>query len=193
MSKSGIILLADKAGCLNDFSVEFMPLPEFNAALQPLLQSHLECFVVLSGSDPLWESHLDDLGVEWGVCPDAHQGVDACTAFGVHCTQSWHGWVIDVAHTPTTPLELYAALASVVERYPLASALDQQGKRCFPIAFEGSLGCSLMVPANEILGKALDTPPSDAPMQWLNLAFAAPVPEPQHPVYPSSSEPASDV
>lgn len=178
MNKPGIILLADKAGCLNDLSAEFMPLPEFNAALAPILESSLECFVVLSGSDALWEQRLDELGIHWSVCPDAHLGLDACAAFGVHCTQSWQSWIIDVASTPATPVELYRALSGAVRRYPIASAHSKDGKRSFPIAFDCSYGCPLMNHKNGILASALESHPSDAQMNWLNLSFASPAPSP---------------
>jgi len=179
MSKPGIILLADKAGCLNDFSAEFMPLPEFNAALEPLLSSSLECFVVLSGSDPLWEAHLDTLGIDWGVCPDAHQGISACTAFGVHSTQSWQGWILDIATMPATPTQLYQALSRATGRYPITSIQNRQGKRYFPIAFDSRYGYELMQPDNLLLAQTLKGHPSDAQMQWLSLEFAAPLPEPR--------------
>ena len=173
MNKPGIILLADKAGCLNDFSAEFMPLPEFNAALKPILDSSLDCFVVLSGSDVLWEQHLNDLGIPWSVCPDSHLGIDACAAFGVHCTQSWQGWIIDVASTPATPVALYRALSKGIRRYPIASAHDKNGKRSFPIAFDHRHGCPLMNHKNSLLQDSLNSYPSDAQMNWLNLSFNA--------------------
>lgn len=176
-TKPGILLLADKAGCLNDFSAAFMPLPEFDATLRPLLESSLQCFVVLSSSDALWERRLDELGIEWSVCPDAHLGLDACAAFGVHSTQTWHSWIIDIASTPATPVALYQALSGAVHRYPMASAQSQKGTRTFPIAFENRYGCALMDHTQQVLANALSSHPSDAQMQWLSLAFAAPLPE----------------
>lgn len=159
MNKPGIILLADKAGCLNDFSAEFMPLPEFNAALKPVMESSLECFVVLSGSDTLWEQRLDELGIRWSVCPDAHLGLDACAAFGVHCTQGWHSWIIDVATTPATTVEHYKALSRSVHASSICGAFDDHGQRRFPMAFGRRYGFSLANHQNGTLKQALASHP----------------------------------
>lgn len=172
MSAPGIVLVANKAGCLDDFSASLMPLPEFEAALRPAMDSELPLFVVLSASNRLWESRLDELDIAWGVCPDAQQGVDHCVAFGVHSNQDWNGWLIDLARSPGASTCVYKALAGSISQFPIASAQGTAGNRDYPIAFQSRFGFSLMNPGNNFLTRALATQENKSQLLWLNLSLA---------------------
>ncbi|MDP2506489.1 MULTISPECIES: hypothetical protein [unclassified Oceanobacter] len=178
MSSPGIVLVANKAACLNDLSASLMPLPELESALQSAIGSELPLFVVLSASNHLWETRLDELQIPWGVCPDAKQGIDHCAAFGIHNNQDWSGWLIDMARSPGPCSDTYKALAGSITQFPVASAQNNAGHRDYPIAFQSRFGFNLMNPDNRLVSAALVDNHNDTldgkckpPLSWLNMSL----------------------
>lgn len=155
MTDTGIILIAHPNGT---GSSGFLAYPEFDAALGSALDSRLDTFVVLNRAHPLWESRLNTLGIQWGICPDSDGGLPYCVAYGVHCNQDKKAWIIDIAAAPYTKPESYASLAEAMTSFEIATLQpspkitgNSRSERQFPVAFQASMGFKLLNPKSGLI------------------------------------------
>jgi molybdenum cofactor cytidylyltransferase len=79
-----------------------------------ICESGLPLFVVLRPGDQAIGQQLDQLGIDWGICPDAALGMGHSLAFGVHSNQHWHGWLIALADMPWIQPHTYRQVAEVI-------------------------------------------------------------------------------
>ncbi|MGB1091435.1 MAG: hypothetical protein ACPGYX_04880 [Oceanobacter sp.] len=161
MPTSGIILITPQS---SQQPGNYLALPEFEAAVRNAQLTCLPTFVVLEKSNGLWENKLIEMGIPWGVCPDADKGVEHSIAYGVHCNQDWTGWVIDIATPPFTPTDLYQSLGEAARTFKVAthapsdhpSDPGRSRSHSLPIAFNSSLGFKLLDPTSGLIPHYLD-------------------------------------
>ena len=79
-----------------------------------ICESGLPLFVVLRPGDQAIGQQLDQLGIDWGICPDAALGMGHSLAFGVHSNQHWHGWLIALADMPWIQPNTYRQVAEAI-------------------------------------------------------------------------------
>ncbi|WP_420589261.1 nucleotidyltransferase family protein [Bacterioplanoides sp.] len=152
----GVVLLA--AGRSQRFGSDkrHAPFPEseqvntsvFFSTLSQIRASKLPCFVVLRPGDQALGQQLDQLNIEWGICPDADQGMGHSLAFGVHSTQHWQGWLIALADMPWVLTTTYQTLANHLNGEnivrPCVTQSDATEKPGNPVAFSQTFAFQLM-------------------------------------------------
>ena len=152
----GVVLLA--AGRSQRFGSDkrHAPFPESEqvkssvllSTLSQIRASKLPCFVVLRPGDRSLGLQLDQLNVEWGICPDAHLGMGHSLAFGVHSTQHWQGWLIALADMPWVLATTYQALAAQLNGEniirPCVAGSGSTAKPGNPVAFSQTFAFELM-------------------------------------------------
>jgi CTP:molybdopterin cytidylyltransferase MocA len=155
MTDTGIILIAHPSCAGNS---GFLAYPEFDAALQSALESGLTVFVVLDRCHELWESRLEALGIQWGVCPDSDAGLAHCVAYGIHCNQDKKAWIVDIASAPYTKPESYVSLSEAMASFEIATLQPSpkftgngRSERQFPVAFRASMGFKLLDPKSGLI------------------------------------------
>ncbi len=128
--------------------------PMLLTTLQQIRASGLPLFVVLRPGDQQWGDALDKLSIDWGICPEAAQGMGHSLAFGVHATQHWNGWLIALADMPfiqpatyqrvATALNQHKIVRPVLQRTDTATGADT-GKTLdgHPVGFSRSYACAL--------------------------------------------------
>ena len=152
----GVVLLA--AGRSQRFGSDkrHAPFPEsaqvntsvFFSTLSQIRASKLPCFVVLRPGDQALGQQLDQLNIEWGICPDADQGMGHSLAFGVRATQHWSGWLIALADMPWIQPQTYQAIASQISDSNIVKPyiLQPDSTKCTgnPVAFSRPFAYQLM-------------------------------------------------
>lgn len=150
---TGVILLA--AGRSRRFGGDkrLAPLPGHQdpvlfTTLKQVLNSGLPCFVVLHEGDNYITERLDQLGINWGICPDAALGMGHSLAFGVRSTQHWQGWLIALADMPWIQPDSYRAIAAALNGHnivrPMFVAPDSENLPGHPVAFSLPFAYQLM-------------------------------------------------
>lgn len=125
MAQTGVVLLA--AGNSERFGNDKRLAAVDNGYQEPMLlatirrirATGLPLFVVLRPGDHQWEAALDELGIDWGTCPEASQGIGSSLAFGVHATQHWDSWLIAMADMPFIRSQTFRSLADTLQDHAI--------------------------------------------------------------------------
>lgn len=116
--------------------------------LQHIHATQLPCFVVLRPGDQKLSEQLEKMGIDWGICPDAHLGMGHSLAFGVRSTQHWDGWLIALADMPWVQPQTYQAIAARLNHANIVRPyiLRPDSKKCTgnPVAFSRPFAYQLM-------------------------------------------------
>ena len=153
---AGVVLLA--AGRSQRFGSDkrhaLLPGEQQNTAsvffntLHQIQASHLPCFVVLRPGDHDLAEKLDDMAIDWGICPDANLGMGHSLAFGVRATQHWQGWLIALADMPWIQPQTYQAIAGQISDSNIVKPyiLQPDSTKCTgnPVAFSRPFAYQLM-------------------------------------------------
>lgn len=120
--------------------------PMLLTTLQQIRASGLPLFVVLRPGDQQWGDALDKLSIDWGICPEAAQGMGHSLAFGVHATQHWNGWLIALADMPFIHSQTYRYVADNLKQHAIVRPrLKSQPQRpAHPVGFQRQFACELM-------------------------------------------------
>ena len=133
------------------------PQPMLFVTLQQICASGLPVFVVLRPGDQQWGDALDKLSIDWGICPEAAQGMGHSLAFGVHATQHWNGWLIALADMPFIQPATYQRVAAALHQHKIVRPVLQRaapgtgtdtdsGKTLngHPVGFSRNYACALI-------------------------------------------------
>lgn len=120
--------------------------PMLLTTLQQIHASGLPLFVVLRPGDQQWGDALDKLSIDWGICPEAAQGMGHSLAFGVHATQHWNGWLIALADMPFIHSQTYRQVADSLKQHAIVRPRlqSQPEQPAHPVAFQRQFACELM-------------------------------------------------
>lgn len=115
------------------------------STLQQVRNSTLPCFVVLRPGDQALAEQLDAMNIDWGICPDAHQGMGHSLAFGIKATQHWQGWLIALADMPWVQAETYLKIAETVNGTNIVRPWSEKARQHgHPVAFSKPYAYALM-------------------------------------------------
>ncbi len=153
MAQTGVVLLAagnserfgnDKRLAVVDNGYQE---PMLLATIRSLRATALPLFVVLRPGDHQWEAALDDLGIDWGTCPEAKQGIGCSLAFGVHATQHWNSWLIAMADMPFIRPQTFRLLADTLQDHAIVRPVTpgpHSHRHGQPLGFQRAFAFELM-------------------------------------------------